>query len=581
MKILVLGNGFDIDHDLPTSYVAFMRFCKSIVTGNDSELDDNQKLYLKVLSHNRALKKHFLKLLQNNCFFNYFLQRIDELGPDWIDLEREIKSVVHEFRTVERMLKSSNQSHYVVEASDKIYDLIDSLSLEVDLFLNDITLNSIHIKLCEALNDFSCALELYISHFINSTPIVGVSPDIVNYEANKVLVFNYSNTYERIYGGLHWGEEIDYVHGKAVKQENSSTNIILGITTPQYNIKTEELKDEGYVEFEKYFQRITKKTGREYVKWLESCKQSKESLEVAFFGHSLDFSDSDIIKDLIYFEDANIIIFYHSEKSHKQIIANLIQIVGKNDLISMVSGDTPKISLVQQKQHLYEATAGIDIQKDIRDLYKLYMLSHSQINELMERLREKVSNKDKDYFYSQQRVISVLEALRWNEINLFSINEFYEICKLLPYEKNRNGVYKSYEYEEWYDYDPTGESPCSFDTMKLIDQVNAYNEKCYKSDVALIPYMHLKFTDNYDVFEQKILEILAEENPTPIFWKQLQTIISVCTDNENFRKFFREYNYDSLSIYDKVKYKHMQRIYDECCFHMAEYERYIENAIDI
>ena len=31
MKILVLGNGFDLDHDLPTSYYDFMNFCNKVL----------------------------------------------------------------------------------------------------------------------------------------------------------------------------------------------------------------------------------------------------------------------------------------------------------------------------------------------------------------------------------------------------------------------------------------------------------------------------------------------------------------------------------------------------------------------
>lgn len=39
MKILVLGNGFDLDHNLPTSYMDFLHFCNYVLemdsfTGN-------------------------------------------------------------------------------------------------------------------------------------------------------------------------------------------------------------------------------------------------------------------------------------------------------------------------------------------------------------------------------------------------------------------------------------------------------------------------------------------------------------------------------------------------------------------
>jgi len=30
-RILILGNGFDLDHNLPTSYIDFLNFCNSIL----------------------------------------------------------------------------------------------------------------------------------------------------------------------------------------------------------------------------------------------------------------------------------------------------------------------------------------------------------------------------------------------------------------------------------------------------------------------------------------------------------------------------------------------------------------------
>lgn len=576
MKLLVLGNGFDIDHGLPTSYADFMRFCQAVVEQSDIELNGHQKEYLKKISGDKSLNDKFKKLLKDNCLFRYFLKRIDKLGPDWIDLEREIKSVIQEFRIVEQNLQNSNQTYYQVEVEEKIFYLIDALSLDTDLFLDDIALNNMHKELCAALDDFSLALELYISHFINGTTISGVSPDIVEFEAKKVLVFNYSNTYERVYAGLHWDEQIDYVHGKAIAEDKESPNIILGITSPHYNVDESAGKDEGYVEFEKYFQRITKKTGNEYMKWIDSCKESKEPVEIVFFGHSLDFSDSDIIKDLICLENANIVIYYYNENAHKQIIANLIEIVGKKKLISMVSGETPKISLVQQKQHLKTATAGISVKKDIRELCNLHSLSESQIDSLLETLADHISQKDIDYFHSQRQVIGLLDILRWNDLKVFTVDDFYDICTMLPYEKNKMGTYKPYKYEEWYDGGPRGESPCSNDVVDLIDRINDYNETKYKEDIENIPYMYLNFITDYNEFEQEVLRILNDENPTTIFWNRLHKIISMCIDNKNFQKFFNEFDEDTLTRAIKARYRYLYRLYDALCFQIEELEQYVD-----
>ena len=86
--------------------------------------------------------------------------------------------------------------------------------------------------------------------------IRGVSPDIIDFDATNIVTFNYSKTYERVYGGIHWREEVDHIHGMAQDDLAEETNIVLGVTT-----SAEKQNKNRYVEFEKYFQRITKRTG--------------------------------------------------------------------------------------------------------------------------------------------------------------------------------------------------------------------------------------------------------------------------------------------------------------------------------
>ena len=288
MKILVIGNGFDVDHDLPTSYYNFMNFCNKVLNKYDSptyvELKDLtmiQLSYMEELETNEELRNKIIALLKDNCLFRHFNKQIEKSGTDWIDLETEIKSVIYEFRTVEQEFYNSNQTRYNATAEHRIHDLIESLGLtHIDSGkLNEVSLAEIHSILCKALDDFSLVLETYIAHFINNTPIQGVSPNIVDFDANKIITFNYSNTYQRVYGGVHWNEQVDYVHGCAIENYMEKPNIILGITSPVNDSENAS----SYVEFEKYFQRITKKTGSDYKKWLQD--NTKEDEEILKFEH--------------------------------------------------------------------------------------------------------------------------------------------------------------------------------------------------------------------------------------------------------------------------------------------------------
>ena len=112
--------------------------------------------------------------------------------------------------------------------------------------------------------------------------------------------------------------------------------------------------------------------------------------------------------------------------------------------------------------------------------------------------------------------------------------------------------------------------------MDLIDRINDYNETKYKEDIENIPYMYLNFITDYNEFEQEVLRILNDENPTTIFWNRLHKIISMCIDNKNFQKFFNEFDEDTLTRAIKARYRYLYRLYDALCFQIEELEQYVD-----
>ena len=224
MKILVLGNGFDLDHNLPTSYMDFLNFCNYVLDMDNPDSLKIKKLkpaqikYAEYLKSCEPIRNTFISYLENNSLINYFNARAKLQGENWIDFEREIKGVVNELKIIEFELKKSNQCVYRTDKNHKVHQILKQLNPDyviVDIW-DEISLFNVHKSLCKSLNYFCLALEYYISVFINVTPIEGVSPDVIDFDANKVLTFNYSDTYERMYGGVRWDESIDHVHGGAI-----------------------------------------------------------------------------------------------------------------------------------------------------------------------------------------------------------------------------------------------------------------------------------------------------------------------------------------------------------------------------
>ena len=75
-NILVIGNGFDLYHELKTSYTDFVRFCEEI------------------LKTEKGTKGR--KWAISNSFVNCFIKVASE-NQKWIDCEREIEKIVTMF----------------------------------------------------------------------------------------------------------------------------------------------------------------------------------------------------------------------------------------------------------------------------------------------------------------------------------------------------------------------------------------------------------------------------------------------------------------------------------------------------
>ena len=182
-------------------------------------------------------------------------------------------------------------------------------------------------KLLEDLNKLTRALEIYLSDYISNFMLGNGLPDIKNLPyLDKILSFNYTCTYQRIYGE-HPFLEFDYVHGKAdLRNDIQSTNMVLGID--EYLEGDARDKDLEFIEFKKFFQRIHKETGGLYEGWLEEIQSEKKIYEISaivkengivkkhhrvvkyhkvfIFGHSLDITDKDILRKFILNENVKI-----------------------------------------------------------------------------------------------------------------------------------------------------------------------------------------------------------------------------------------------------------------------------------
>lgn len=378
-KILLIGNGFDLAHGLPTSYKDFLDFCKMVRELYTYPIIDNEYNQKKLIDWNtdKTIKSKLLECYENrkNCFedkittqckeldelydcikenvwINYFLEREKSIGENWIDFELEISNVVQAIETlkgyIERdedvlKIKDTKQQTIIYFLKIAKKSLQDVFNLKrIDGFIEDISIE---------LDKLIRSLEIYICEFVNEIDIIKENDDIKTITPDYVLSFNYSNTYERIYGQ---SKEVtyDYIHGKADIENNVDTcNLVLGIDEYLEDDKNDKLE---FIAFKKFYQRIYKSTDSTYMKWVEQIKKYPEVNHNLFiFGHSLDKTDRDILKLLICNDNVTTKIYYYrknknDKKELGKLIKNLVRIMGQDELISRTMGEHKTIEFIPQ-----------------------------------------------------------------------------------------------------------------------------------------------------------------------------------------------------------------------------------------
>ena len=362
-KILLIGNGFDLAHGLPTSYSYFLDFCDKVEKKfnfqsginekdyktnelNDWNIDDSikSKLYEWDKNTNNNLNKLFIEIYDNikdNIWINYFLNIRYTLGKNWIDFESEISNIIQVFECIrdnierrERIQQSERNKVIKLEVVKDFVDISKEIEGLKELDLEDMYTNlklfDVYIKkMTVDLDRLIRALEIYISEFINKIEVL-----------------------QKIYGQSN-KIEYDYIHGKADITNNVNTcNLVLGID--EYLEECDRDNKLEFLPFKKFYQRIYKSTDSSYMEWVDEIRQNSECpYELYIFGHSLDKTDKDVLELLICNDNVQTKIYYHrksndDKKELGKLIRNLVRVIGAKELIRRTGGSHKTIEFIPQ-----------------------------------------------------------------------------------------------------------------------------------------------------------------------------------------------------------------------------------------
>ncbi len=372
--LLIVGNGFDLYHGLPTRYTDFLKFISywsifwdnyngeakaQVCTPFRVKLSEQNEIIEESMrdfaSHQGYYKYEHLEFINShidNLWIQYFLKK-QLSSVNWIDFEGEIYNVLKlveeyysefipemrkrndapikyipgDMSTVINIFKKNCPEEYI----DFTQGIISRSDTEKDKLKNNKEMLLSTMK--RELDDLIKCLDYYLLDFVSNIKVEQYSEQIKELSYINLLNFNYTYTYASVYGKNSLREH-HRIHGDCLEED-----MVLGIPDESFPSTLD------YIYFQKYFQRIQKRTGNYYKSWITEPNARKKSLEdvpinVFIMGHSLADSDKGILKE-IFMNDfvCKITIFYHSQLAYEQQVINLVSMFGKDFVIEQTAND--------------------------------------------------------------------------------------------------------------------------------------------------------------------------------------------------------------------------------------------------
>lgn len=277
--ILILGNGFDLAMGRKTSYNDFLEFAEKLFAERDIQLEDF--LY----SNQIDIEKY-----RNNLYIQFINENKFKLGDNWSNLEimiSQLAEAIDFFR-----LNSDKLYHESGELYPKYVGQFHKMMNEEGNSVSKIFIGTIFFKLYYSSGWDKLERELAISElnnlFINHLDLLTELLEIylsyrdyIDFEVEQiipsetaldaidrisesyVISFNYTHTPYKLFKIPI--ENTHYIHGE-IKLNRSKSEI----NTMVFGIEDKEIDvNSSLIPYQKYYQRIVKETGSEYLDFLK------------------------------------------------------------------------------------------------------------------------------------------------------------------------------------------------------------------------------------------------------------------------------------------------------------------------
>lgn len=367
-KILIIGNGFDLFHHLPTKYHHFISIMETIEKFQPSKeatfkdlfgrifkdeyLDDYNSIIdnynIEQIKFDNTKIKQIDELLKTNLWYKHF-KNVCEIDT-WIDFEMEIENVLNQasilLRSETLQTKKINQFINIpINYSDfELFGIIEfkfdnreiiSISEKyLDKRKREIKSKDVFSDLAKSFEDFIVIFNRYLVDIASVFYAHIKQKPLIPFQLmDEIYTFNYTPTLER-FDNVEKSKVV-YLHGE-INGDNNFLNIVLGISDISTDIKPSKMFD-----FTKYYQKVNKNSNKKFIEVPKAIKNHFNETIFYIIGHSLDESDREYIIDLFKFLEfdhdrySKICIFYYNKLDKENKLKNILNIIDKNFVVEM------------------------------------------------------------------------------------------------------------------------------------------------------------------------------------------------------------------------------------------------------
>lgn len=367
-RLIIIGNGFDLAHGLPTSYKDFIDdYWKSVAGQFDEENykstypDDFIEVNYSIMSMYFEQAKGRIKEVrtyvdfknfineykigtknnpyqygdENACelvFKNIFFEIICEKSiENWVDVENVyyeilkkrakgnfiksgypsgVKQLNDDFETVKLLLEK-----YLNEKVEKHYEMNENIDEKKEWKYFYEILRPISISNNEILLEFEFNQKEDVSEIKNFFELEKLHGKEKNKKKSCILSFNYTSTLDKYVMTLHnekFEVELNQIHGRINKKRNR-LNFGFGDEMDEDYKMIENMNNNQYLRNFKSFQYLQNKNYSDLLSFV-----NYEKFQVLIMGHSCGLSDRTLLNTIFEHENCRSIkIFFHEIKDEK------------------------------------------------------------------------------------------------------------------------------------------------------------------------------------------------------------------------------------------------------------------------